>query len=448
MTISAAEQYGIELLNRARLNPVAEADRYNVPLNRGVYGNDVITTAQKQVLAPDAALDKSATRHSGWMMDTDTFSHTGVNGTSAKDRMANAGFGFNGGFSASWGENLALIGARGITMTKIMDTHHRLLMQSADHRPNILRNTFREIGYGEERGTFGGAYRSVVTQNFAHTSNDKFITGVVYDDKNSNNFYNIGEGRQGVTFGVVDGGAASSASAGGYAVRYEGNAVTVEIRSGDKDLGAVMLRGLGGDSAIGEGNVKLDYIMNSRTVFVAGNASMVAELGGGMENIRLLGINGNKLIGNDLSNRMTGNLGKNTIEGRDGNDTLSGGKGNDSLLGQSGNDVLKGENGRDTLNGGADDDMLTGGAGADTFVFGANGGADTITDFNDRQGDHLNLAPAIWGGDGYQSAAEVVARFADVVGNDIVFDFENGQTITLQNVTNLSAVAEVLTILF
>ena len=54
----------------------------------------------------------------------------------------------------------------------------------------------------------------------------------------------------------------------------------------------------------------------------------------------------------------------------------------DSLLGTAGNDVISGGRGNDWLEGGAGNDTLTGDAGHDTFVLRANGGHDTVTDFN------------------------------------------------------------------
>ena len=58
---------------------------------------------------------------------------------------------------------------------------------------------------------------------------------------------------------------------------------------------------------------------------------------------------------------------------------IAGGNADETLDGKGGGDLLFGGGGRDTLLGGQGDDWLTGGAGADTFVFGKDGGADTVT---------------------------------------------------------------------
>lgn len=54
----------------------------------------------------------------------------------------------------------------------------------------------------------------------------------------------------------------------------------------------------------------------------------------------------------------------------------------DYLAGTAGADVISGGHGNDFLEGGAGNDTLTGGRGADTFMIRANGGHDTVTDFN------------------------------------------------------------------
>ena len=85
--------------------------------------------------------------------------------------------------------------------------------------------------------------------------------------------------------------------------------------------------------------------------------------------------------GNDV---VRGGEGNDAIRGDSGNDELYGDSGNDSLLGDAGDDRLYGGEGDDLLHGGMGDDTLTGGAGADTFLFTANTGNDTITDFDFR----------------------------------------------------------------
>jgi len=113
-------------------------------------------------------LNESAEDHSEWMLDTDRFSHTGARGSSAGDRMADAGFRFSG--SWSWGENIAWQSERGAT--GIADDVENLfdsLMRSPGHRANILSAKFDYVGIGVEKGDIEGWDAVMVTQNFAST---------------------------------------------------------------------------------------------------------------------------------------------------------------------------------------------------------------------------------------------------------------------------------------
>jgi hypothetical protein len=82
-----------------------------------------------------------------------------------------------------------------------------------------------------------------------------------------------------------------------------------------------------------------------------------------------------------------------TIEGTVGGDALAGGQGNNTIYGYDGDDILVGGEGDDTLDGGPDDDTMTSGLGADTFK--AAEGHDTITDYNQADGDVVDISHVI-----------------------------------------------------
>jgi len=109
------EQYMLELVNRARANPAAEVVRYDgsywtgaPDLNEGLPAG-TISPEPKQPLAFNPRLTDSAQRHAQWMLDTGIFDHTGSDGSSPDERMAEAGYAFDD--SRTWAENIAWLGS-------------------------------------------------------------------------------------------------------------------------------------------------------------------------------------------------------------------------------------------------------------------------------------------------------------------------------------------------
>ena len=192
---TALDQYLIELINRARMDPTAEAARLGIDLNQGLSQGQ-ITAAPKQPLAFDPELTDSARGHAKWMLETDVFSHTGVNGSDPGDRIEAAGYQLTGDWR--WGENISWRGSTGTAedQVKSIETQNDALFKSPGHRVNILQDDFREIGTGIVSGEFKQYNALMVAENFGKTGNAVFLTGVAYDDLNDNDFYTPGEGRR------------------------------------------------------------------------------------------------------------------------------------------------------------------------------------------------------------------------------------------------------------
>lgn len=120
-------------------------------------------------------------------------------------------------------------------------------------------------------------------------------------------------------------------------------------------------------------------------------------LNGNLGRDRLYGEDGNDLInGGSDNDRLWGGSGSDTLMGEDGNDALYGGDGLDVLLGGVGRDRLFGENGDDLLNGGLGRDNLYGGSGADTFVIDQTDTFDNIRDFNENEGDQIDISALLF----------------------------------------------------
>ncbi len=194
------EQYMLELVNRARQDPWAEAVRYGIDLNQNLAAGTISYDA-KQPLAMNSLLITSARTHSQWMLDNDVFSHTGANNSTPAERMTDAGYYFNPYYYWTSGENIAWQGTTGslpTDLTEYIEDHHEGLFKSAGHRVNILEEDYRELGIGQKTGYFstttGNYQASMVTQNFAASGNEIFLSGVVFQDENGNDFYTPGEG--------------------------------------------------------------------------------------------------------------------------------------------------------------------------------------------------------------------------------------------------------------
>jgi Ca2+-binding RTX toxin-like protein len=387
--------------------------------------NDERTALGLSELRLELNLNTSAEMHSQWMLEEDIFSHTGIDGTSSRQRMVAADF----DLTPSWGtgENIAVQSARGAAgyFDDVEDLHVRL-MNSAGHRANILNPNFEVIGIGIETGYFdfdSGTYFSVMaTQNFAYSA------GVMDYDTGSTP-------PEDVPLTLI-GTAGNDVLTGGLL------GDTLTGNGGDDTLdggaGADTLSGGEGSDVIfvddaGDLVVEESFWTGTDRVHAAIDFSLDGTY---VEDLTLTGT-ATSGTGNALGNRIVGTSGNNVLDGLKGNDTMIGGDGNDTYLVRSPHDTvieepgggtdtiiglrsvklpnqvenltlrdmfssggtgvegLKGiGNGRgNRIEGNAFDNMLigrggndtlTGNQGADTFVFDRKlkaGNIDTITDF-------------------------------------------------------------------
>jgi transposase len=97
-------------------------------------------------------------------------------------------------------------------------------------------------------------------------------------------------------------------------------------------------------------------------------------------------------VGSAKDDKLNGTKANDNLSGLGGDDALKGDGGDDWLFGGADDDLLNGGPGNDWLFGGPGNDKLTGSAGADLFVFNqAAFGNNTVTDFTEAQGDHIDL---------------------------------------------------------
>ena len=264
---SPAEQAHLERINRARLDPRAEADRLlGGDLNEGITDPTLqISLTPKQPLTGNALLHAAARAHSRDMIDQDYFDHLSLDGRTPWDRMAAAGY---VGFSAA-AENIALSFATyplDETAT-LLAMHDRFVVdantEGRGHRIALFDDGLREIGIGAAGGGFtldnyAYPFAWALTCDFAaRWDGPTFVLGVVYDDRNRDGAYTAGEGLGGVAIRalrVVDGGTAetTTSSAGGYGLplppaNYEVTATLADGRQSKQSL------------TLADRNVKIDF---------------------------------------------------------------------------------------------------------------------------------------------------------------------------------------------
>ncbi|MDA1014890.1 MAG: CAP domain-containing protein [Planctomycetota bacterium] len=252
--ISGADQYLVELINRSRTNPYAEAARNGIDLDDGLLPG-TLDGAPVQALAPNQALRNAALGHSNDMIDREYFSHVNPESLGPVERIQRAGY----SGLRNFGENLAWVGSSATTdLSAAVEQTHANLFRSAGHRRTLLSDAFREVGVGVAEGDFQGLNSVVSTELFARRLGDSFLTGVVYEDTVvDNDFYSIGEAFAGGSIVATNmhGEAFETTvgSSGGYTLQLPDgsyNVVLTDSRLSNQVVGTAMING---------SNAKVDF---------------------------------------------------------------------------------------------------------------------------------------------------------------------------------------------
>ena len=359
-TMTSAEQLILEMINRARMDPDGEAARLaalkkpdgsllypGFTLNEGLAAG-TISSAPKQVLAGNSLLTNAATGHASAMLSSHVLDyqnsmvlhknpHTDAGDFDPETRIKNAGYIQT--FSAGQfyhDENVAWqsIYTPGNTATAY-DTRDPIVKLDDElfvdtyasdrgHRLAIMADNVREIGIGTATGVVQWidqngnpiSLNSVdATEDFGISGTNSFLTGVVYNDTNGNNFYDLNEGVQGVTAKVTTTGGTlvgsdTTGSGGGWSVSEPGGTYNVTFTG--LATGDVTATVAGGNL-----NAKVDLV-NSNVIFSNANTT----LGAGATDLHLLGIGNINGTGNAGNNVFYGTKGNNIIDGSGGFDTV------------------------------------------------------------------------------------------------------------------------------
>lgn len=329
--LTPAEQLFLEQINRARLDPEAEAARFGIGLNDPTPPDsgdepaddgpeETLTGEARQPLAHNALLSEASENHSDDMVEREYFDHVSPDDSYPQDRADDVGY--EGGV----GENLAQMASTGdLSLEEAVTTglphpsdpkppHHEGLFLSAGHRVNMLNEQYREFGVAQVADTRtnkdGVEYNySIITNKFGIPADDKvFLTGVVFNNGDYEPFYSIGSGRG--AFDIAAGDASTTTwAAGGYSLAVDSDpAVTVTLGQGaNATTVTVDLSG---------SNVKLD-LLNGERLLTSGDV----VLGSGALDVQMLGTADNSVTGNGEGNFFYVGRGDNTLFGGGGIDT-------------------------------------------------------------------------------------------------------------------------------
>jgi len=226
----------LEFMNRFRADPSADADRIapgpNAVKTSGFLGNGVdwemFKTEMKALksappLVFNLDLLDAARKHSHYMIlhglthDEDP-AKPGYTGTNFGDRTRKAGYSGGAGgencykdASNPWQSHAGFIVDFGPGGTGGMQP-------GRGHRTNMANGGYREVGCS----ALPHSGRMSVTHNFG-SRRGRFAGGVIYLDKNGNNFYDVGEGLGGVKISVEGGASVTTWKSGAYAIELKGD---------------------------------------------------------------------------------------------------------------------------------------------------------------------------------------------------------------------------------
>ncbi|MDB5298150.1 MAG: hypothetical protein JWO31_4133 [Phycisphaerales bacterium] len=247
---TAAEQYLIELINRARLNPTAAATGLGVSLNEGLSAG-TIGSASRQPLAVNGNLVEASEIQAQYLRTSGQSTYVGPGGTLPLERITNSGYPDSGTIQSS-AEDITLDvlqAGTGLTQSVVQGIFRNLFVDAGTsgrtNRANLFGPSFREIGAGLDVGLFGplplpppGVPNAQVVdrrptvvvgavdlaRNTGNAAGDVFLTGVTYNDADGDQFYTPGEGLGGITITarrLTDNATftGTSYASGGYSIR-------------------------------------------------------------------------------------------------------------------------------------------------------------------------------------------------------------------------------------
>ncbi|MEW4570234.1 CAP domain-containing protein [Tautonia sp. JC769] len=287
--VTGEQQLMLELINEALVNPESAAERVEQGLTRGAITaitrdgdsveaviSDIASSDSRPPVAWDASLADAAKQHTDYQIRLGGQTHDGPRGLeTATDRVIATGYGRPDDVA----ENI---------IYGVDSSEHAMRAFLADygpgnahnpHRENILqtnsgKESHQDVGVAivpvevaVDRSTpFGSPASStetklVVTQVFARKDEAApKILGVVFDDANKDEFYDLGEGVSNAQVTITNTGTGQSSdvttwSSGGYQAEVAPGLHQVEVRVNNRVVGRR-------EVVVGRENTKVDFRVN------------------------------------------------------------------------------------------------------------------------------------------------------------------------------------------
>jgi hypothetical protein len=267
------EQLVLEYINRARADPRAEGVRLRNDANYLWQNLPNASSSSAVGVRPPLAMNKalllSARFHNDDMYKNGFFGHQDTVYGSAWARMMK-GF----GYPLLWGgENIGAWGSPTTAEDELMMDGDCLDSNACIHRINLFSSSFEEVGIGW-LATAGYLTQDFGSQNPASGNPGPFLIGVVYNDVNGNNFYDIGEGISGVTITPSTGTYyAVTSTSGGYAFPI-GTSGTITVTASGSGLGSISKT-----VTLTGANIKLDFTLQDHSTLMTTTNTTGAQTG-------------------------------------------------------------------------------------------------------------------------------------------------------------------------
>lgn len=345
MPTTAREQYLLELVNDARLDPVGDMDRYlgaaagqdikaaldffHVDLN--AYAAAVRALGPAKPLAASEKLRAAALGHDQVLIATDSQTHQAPGEADLLGRLTAQGYALTFGGENVYSYALDTLYAHAAFMVD-WGPGAGGMQDGAGHRANIMNDAFREVGVGvvAEANPATGVGPFVVTQDFGTPVDQRpIVLGVAYQDADRDHFYSVGEGRAGlsVSFG---GATTTSGESGGYALSAAATGKQAIGFSGAGLAGPVTF-----ETTLSSGqNIKLDVVDGARLL-----TSASGKVSGAVSSIQGIGVLGLQITTDDASRAIAGTKGSDVVHAGAGDDTFIVGLGHDLFDGGAGSDT-------------------------------------------------------------------------------------------------------------